>query len=220
MLVFPQETSEQLRRRMLDLCQDHVRKALDCVREVCMMIAAYQNGDEIQVFQRYNNVIKLSEEAAEMKRAVMREAAEVGAVLLSRDDFIRLSSGVNTVADFSEGVGYRIAELAKRKWEVNNDIAKDIGSLAEAVLDCILRLRETVLALTFGGSKVFESAKNVESSERIIDTIYRKIDLKIISSNMKLPQIFLIREVAEFLEGMADVADDVNDIVKILAITV
>jgi len=218
-LVFPKETSEQLRRRILEICQDHVRKTMDTLREVCLMISAYQTGDEHQVFQHHNNVVKLNEEAAQKKKALMVEVAEVGAVLLSRDDFIRLSSEVETISDYCTGISYRLMELTKRRWVVKGEIMKEIGNLAEAVLDCVIRLRETILALVYGGPKVFEAAEHVESAEKIVDNIYRKVDFTILSSRMKISIVLVLREIAEFLEGIADVCENAGDIARILALT-
>jgi len=218
-LVFPKETSEQLRRRILEICQDHVRKTMDTLREVCLMISAYQTGDEQQVFQHHNNVVKLNEEAAQKKKALMVEVAEVGAVLLSRDDFIRLSSEVETISDYCTGISYRLMELTKRRWVVKSEIMKEIGNLAEAVLDCVIRLRETILALVYGGPKVFEAAEHVESAEKIVDNIYRKVDFTILSSRMKISIVLVLREIAGFLEEIADVCENASDVARILALT-
>jgi len=218
-LVFPKETSEQLRRRILEICQDHVRKTMDTLREVCLMISAYQTGDEHQVFQHHNNVVKLNEEAAQKKKALMVEVAEVGAVLLSRDDFIRLSSEVETISDYCTGISYRLMELTKRRWVVKGEIMKELGNLAEAVLDCVIRLRETILALVYGGPKVFEAAEHVESAEKIVDNIYRKVDFTILSSRMKISVILVLREIAGFLEEIADVCENASDVARILALT-
>ena len=218
-MVFPKETSEQLRRRILEICQDHVRKTMDTLREVCLMISAYQTGDEHQVFQHHNNVVKLNEEAAQKKKALMVEVAEVGAVLLSRDDFIRLSSEVETISDYCTGISYRLMELTKRRWVVKGEIMKELGNLAEAVLDCVIRLRETILALVYGGPKVFEAAEHVESAEKIVDNIYRKVDFTILSSRMKISVILVLREIAGFLEEIADVCENASDVARILALT-
>lgn len=182
-------------------------------------MVAYQNGDENQILHHHSKVVKLSDESNEIKRTILREVAEAGAMLNSREDFFRLSSEVNTIADYCGGVSYRLTELAKRKWKGDKDLLKDLGSLAEASLDCVMRLRETIMALSYGGAKVIELGKNVESAESIVDSIYRKVDMKIVSSNMKLPQLFLFREIAMFLEDIADVSENANDIAGILAIT-
>jgi predicted phosphate transport protein (TIGR00153 family) len=183
------------------------------------MISAYQSRDENRVFQHHNNIVKYDEESTEIKRGIMKEVAEVGMLLLSREDFLKLSSEVSTIANFCAGISFRLVELTNRKWKVPSDNLKDIAKLADATLDCITRLRETVLSLSYGGAKTIEIAKNVESAEKIVDNIYRKVELKIISSDLKIPVIFMLRDIASFLEGIADVSENANDIAKILAIT-
>ena len=140
-------------------------------------------------------------------------------VLLSREDLMRLSSEIGTIADYCEGISFRLAELTNRKWKVHTETLKDLGRLAEASLDCVMRLRETVLSLSYGSAKTLEIAKNVESAERTVDSIFRKVDLKIMTSDLKLPVILMLRDVAQFLEGIADVSENANDIAKILSIT-
>ncbi|MEM3737626.1 MAG: DUF47 family protein [Candidatus Bathyarchaeia archaeon] len=218
-MTLPLESAEQTRRRLLEVCQEHMRKVLETFREVCLMISAYGDRNDPLVVQHYKNVSKCEEEASEIKKTLMREVAEVGMVLLSREDFIRLSSETNTIADYCGGISFRLMELSNRKWYVSNDVAKDIGSLAEASLNCVGRLRETILSLIYGGEKTLEVAKNVESAERIVDDIYRKVDLKIITSKMELPLILMLRDVANFLEEIADMSETANDTAKILAIT-
>jgi len=219
-MVLPLESAEQNRRRILETCQNHIRRVLDSYREFCLMLSAYQNGDENEALQHYNNTIRLNDESTELKRVIMKEVSEVGMILLSREDFIRLSSEVNTIADYTSGASFRLAELANRKLKINNEIMKELAGLAEATLDCIIRLRETILSLSYGGSKTIEMSKHVEAAERTVDAIYRKVDLKIINSDLKLPQLLMMRDIAEFLEGIADVCENACDIAKTLSITI
>lgn len=218
-MTFPQETAGQARRRILEMCQDHIRSVLDALREVCIMVNAYQNGDENLVLQHHANVIKHVEKAWDIKRAIMKEVAEVGELLTARDDFINLSAEVNEIADYCGGVAYRLAELSKRRWKVPDEILKEVGNLAEASLNALIRLREVILALSYGAAKVMELALEVESAEKTVDSIHRKVDLKIISSKMRLPVLLLTREVVEFLEDIADNAENAADMARIIAIT-
>jgi len=213
------EAAEQVRRRLLEISQDHLRRAIDSMRELCMMIAAYRRGDENEVIQRYQAIAKLGEEATEIKRAILREIADVGMILLSREDFIRLASEVNTITDYCVGASYRLVEVVNRRWKVNEGVMEDLEKLAEASLDCVLRLRDVLLSLSYGGARTLELAKNVEAAERVVDNIYRKTELRIISSNMKLPIILIVRDIATFLEEIADKSEDVNEIIRMLAIS-
>ena len=218
-MTFPQETVEQARRRILEMCQDHIRTILDTMKEVCLMINACQTRDEHRVLKHNVKITELVEKAWEIKKNLMKEVAEVGEMLTSRNDFINLSAQVNTIADYCNAISYRLAEITKRRWKINGEILKEVEGLADASLNCLIRLRELILSLSYGVDKVMEAAMSVEAAEKTVDNIYRKVALRIISSRMRIPQILILREVAEFLEGIADIAENVADIARILAIT-
>jgi len=218
-MVFPAETGAQIRRRMLDICQDHVRKILEAVRELPLILSSYQKGNMNEVEDHANKVIKLEKEAVELKRALTAELTEAGALLLSREDFLRLAATIGEIADFAGGIAFRISEISSRKWEAKKDIIDDLTKLSEATLDSVTRLRETVLSLSYSASRTNELAKNVESAEVIVDTLFRKIDLKIASSEMKMSLILILRDVAHFLEEIADKAEDAADAARILSLS-
>lgn len=218
-MVFPVETAAQIRRRMFDICQDHVRKVVDVGREILLLLTSYQNNTPKEVENHYNNIIKLEEEAMELKRTLMTELTAAGAILISREDFLRLAAISSEIADYAGGIAFRIAEMARHKWKVDKEVLKDLITLAEATFNTVTRLRETFLSLSYTATRTNELAKNVEAAEHLVDTLYRKIDIKIIASEMKIPVILILRDVAQFLEEMADKAEDAADAARILSLS-
>lgn len=218
-MAFPAETAEQRRRMMVDICQDHVRKVLEAVRDLPLLIDSCLRNDLPGINDHYNRIVKLEEEATSLKRVLTRELTESGAILLSREDFLRLVALNNEIADAAGGVAFRLAEIYNRGWKLDKKVMDGIARLADAVLDSTTRLRETILSLSYTTSKTAELAKNVEAAERIVDAVYRKVDLLIISSKMKMPLILITRDVAQLLEEMADKAEDAADAAQILALS-
>jgi uncharacterized protein Yka (UPF0111/DUF47 family) len=89
--------------------------------------------------------------------------------------------------------------------------------LSEAVLDSVLKLRETMMVLTYGSAKTLEKAKEVEIAERIVDDIYRALAIKILSSKLDTPVLFLLRDTIQLLENSADKAEDAADAARMLS---
>ena len=89
--------------------------------------------------------------------------------------------------------------------------------LSDVVLETVMRLRETALTLTYGSSKTLEKAKEVELAEQMVDEIYRQLEVKIISSDIKVPAMLLMREITKLLENAADKAEDASDAARILS---
>jgi len=218
-MVFPAETAKQLRRRTIDICQDHARKVLDATRELPTLLDSYSREDQETIREHVSRIRKIEEEADELKRTLMTELTDAGAILLSREDFLRLVAASNEIVDSCEAVAFRISQLNSLNWKANEEIVKDLINLSEATLNVITRLRETIFSLSFSAHRTSELARNVESAEEIVDVLYRKVDLKIISSDLEVPLIFILRDIAFFLEDMADKAEDVADAARILSLS-
>jgi uncharacterized protein Yka (UPF0111/DUF47 family) len=105
----------------------------------------------------------------------------------------------------------------EHNWVISPDIKKDLLKLSLAVLDSVLKLRETMLVLTYGSQKTLERAKDVEIAERIVDELYRALTIKMLSSKLDVPVTFLLRDVLQLLENSADKAEDAADAARMLS---
>lgn len=216
-MVFPAETERRVKRRALSVCRDHLRKVLDLTRFVPQMIDYLIKNDKEKARQLFNEIRRREDEVDEAKRLVSRELAEIGAILLSREDFLRFTNLTSEIADFSEGIAFRLVEIMEHNWSVPMDIREDLLKLSEAVLETVTRLRETMMVLTYGSAKAMEKAKDVEVAERVVDELYRGLEIKLLSSHLDFPALILLRDVLQLLEDSADKAEDAADAARILS---
>jgi predicted phosphate transport protein (TIGR00153 family) len=216
-LVLPAETEERVKRRALNVCQDHLRKVVDLTRKVPQMIGYFTKNDKERARQLFNEIRGGQDEVDTARRLVSQELAEIGAILISREDFLRFTNLTSEIADFSEGIAFRLVEILEHNWSVPNDIKKELPKLSEAVLEAVMKLKETVMVLNYGPAKTMEKAKDVEIAERNVDAIYRDMEIKLLSSKMDFPALILLRDVIQLLEDSADKAEDAADAVRILS---
>jgi predicted phosphate transport protein (TIGR00153 family) len=201
----------------LDICEEHLRKVIDLTRKVPQMVETFINNDKEQTKQIFNEIIKNHEEVDNARRMVSEELAKIGAILLSREDFLRFTNLANEIADFCEGVGFRILEIMQHEWNVPIDLKKKILTLSEAVLEAVLKLREAMIVLSYGSAKIMEKAREVEFAERVVDDLYREVEINLINSKLDVPALILLRDVLQLLEDIADKAEDAADITRILS---
>jgi len=216
-LVLPAETEQRVKRRALTACQDNLRKVVDVTRKIPQLAEQFLNGDKDQARQLFSEIRMGEEEVLKARRMVSQELAEIGAILISREDFLRFTNLSSEIADFSEGIAFYIIEIMEHNWKVPEDIKKDLLKLSEAVFDAVLKLRETMMVLSYGPQKILEKAKDVEIAERTVDDIYRDLQIKVLSSKLDLPVLLLLRDVLQLLENSADKAEDAADTVRTLS---
>jgi uncharacterized protein Yka (UPF0111/DUF47 family) len=85
------------------------------------------------------------------------------------------------------------------------------------VFDTISKLREIVMTLNYGSGKTSEKAREVEVAERVVDDLYRELEVKILNSHLEIPVLLLLRDVLQLMEDAADKAEDASDAARILA---
>ncbi|MGA2767575.1 MAG: DUF47 family protein [Candidatus Bathyarchaeia archaeon] len=215
--MLPAETEERVKRRALNVCQDHLRKVLDLTRKVPQMIDYFMKNDKDGATQLFNEVTGSEAEVDKARRLVSQELAEIGAILLSREDFLRFTNVTSEIADFSEGIAFRLVEIMQHNWNVPMDIKKDLLKLSEAVFETVLKLREMVMALNYGSTKTMEKARDVEVAEQNVDVLYRELEIKLLGSKVDFPALILLRDVLQLLEDSADKAEDASDAARILS---
>jgi hypothetical protein len=216
-MVLPAETEERVKRRALTACQDNLRKVLEVTRKTPQMAESFARGDRESARQLLSEIKKGKEEVIKARQLVSQELAEIGAILTSREDFLRFTNLTSEIADFSEGVAFYLVEIMEHNWNVPADVRKDLQKLADAVLDTVLRLRETMMVLSYGSTKTLEKAKDVEIAERVVDDYYRVLTIKVLSSKLDLPALFIMHDVLQLLENSADKAEDAADAARLLS---
>jgi predicted phosphate transport protein (TIGR00153 family) len=215
--VLPAETEERVKRRALNACQDNLRKVLELSRKIPQMTECFATGNKEMARQLFTEIKLGEEEVIKARRLVSQELAEIGAILISREDFLRFTNLTSEIADFSEGIAFYLVEIMEHNWTVPTDIKKDLAKLSVAVFDSVLKLRETMMVLTYGSAKTLEKAKDVETAERIVDEIYRALTIKVLNNKLDTPVLLLLRDVLQLLENSADKAEDAADAARMLS---
>jgi uncharacterized protein Yka (UPF0111/DUF47 family) len=216
-MVLPSETEERVKRRALNACNDNLRKVVDVSRKIPQLVEYFASGDKENARKLLSEIRAGEEEVVKARRMVSQELAAIGAVLIAREDFLRFTNLSSEIADFSEGIAYYIVEIMEHNWVISSDVKKDLLKLSVAVLDAVLKLRETMMVLNYGSQKTLEKAKDVEIAERIVDDQYRALSIKVLSGKLDVSVLLLLRDILQLLENSADKAEDAADAARMLS---
>jgi len=218
-MSLPRDREEDFRITILNLIQDQVRVVLEGYRALLDMLEQFLRGEKTKNIEEiYDKILKNDEKAKEMNRLVEREISNVGALLTSRENFVRLTLEIDRIADITEGAAFRLVNLSKMKTKLNKETCKLFTELGEAVLETLVSMRQALLATTLNSSSLNEKIKETEVKEKHTDEIYRKLDLELLKSNLHISQLLLCREVAEMIEDISDHAERVADVLRALTV--
>ncbi|MBS7638837.1 DUF47 family protein [Candidatus Bathyarchaeota archaeon] len=217
-MVLPLEGEERTLRNLVMICQDHSRLVVEIYRKMLQMIDDLVKGELERLGNTMDEVESLHAKALEVRMNVMRELHETGGVLINREEFYRLISKSSELTDYIEEICVRIYQIGERRWRIPKNVGEGLMRLAEATFQALTKLRESLISLGFNPERATVLAKDVDEIERNVDSIYRDLSIMIITSDMGLPLLLILKDIAEELEFLTDAAKDEADIIRILAL--
>jgi predicted phosphate transport protein (TIGR00153 family) len=217
-MVFPVESEDRTLRNLLMMCQDHARLVVEIYRKVLTMIDGLVKGETHNLESSLSDIQKIQLESLEIKRNIMKELHESGSVLFNREDLYRLISGAGEIIDLIEGIGVRLFAIGENKWTIPSQLGVGLVDMADAAFDTLVKMRESLISLGFNSDRSLQLTSEVDDGERRVDTIHRKLDIDIVTSDAEFPLILILRDVVTRLEEMVDKTTDEADLVRILAL--
>lgn len=217
-MVFPIESEDRTLRNLLMLCQDNARLVVEAYRKTLAIFDHITKGKPLGNVDHLAEIHKIVDESNKVKTSTVKELSEIGGILVSRDDFLRLSSSFSGMMDSIEAIEMRLIEVKVRNWKLSKSQAEDMGVMADLGFDALVKLRDSIMSLGFNGEKATSLAKDIDEIEKKLDVLYIKLDLDIVSSGSDLPSILILRDVARELERLGDKVHDAADLVRILAL--
>ena len=219
-MAFARVNEAQLRRMALEICQEQIRKSLSAVRELTNMVSDFSQSKNKDFEEYLFRITKLKEEAVKQKRSLLVELAKSGMLLLNREDFLRLSVQIGEIADYCDGAAHKTAYISKRNLNNIGEIRISLFNMAKNVLKTVTILRETIFSLAYSPKKAIALAEGIEIAEYAVDELFRETEAKIMDSDIKCSSMIILKDLAEFLEDIADKAEDAIDSTRILALGV
>src|SRR5260370_42084166 len=136
-----------MRRRILDICREKTRNVVGIRRVIALMTENVSDGKSKEAKEHYQNMLKILGDFEATKKKLLEEVASFGTLLSNREDFIRLIFKIGEVADYAQGIGYRLSAVIDRNWKVDKKYTKRLAELNDLVLEDMSTIRETVMSL-------------------------------------------------------------------------
>ena len=216
--MYSGELELQAKRKALAVLHDEINKILNSARELSTLFSSIIKGEEKDVQVCLERMKTDEVDIENLRRKITREVAEIGSLMVSREDVLRTAYIVDDIAGFITGIAFllsniKIASIKKGKLD------EDLGQLVEMVVDAIFKLNEMARALSINPAGVIELGQEVQKLEREIDVKYRAIIIKVLNEIAVTKDILLLKDAVESVEGMADKCQEASDSLTILALS-
>ncbi len=216
--MYSGELEVQAKRKAIAVLQDEINRILNAGRVLSALPRMLVNKDTAGVKDALDQISSIEEEVENLRRKITRDVADVGGLIINRENLLNTSYTMDEIAGYITGISFKLSNLKIKTLKTKN-LDKELTELIELVVDEIYKLSEIIRSLNTDSAKSIELAQETQKIERNIDIKYRKMTIVALNEITITKELLLIKDVIEGIEEMADKCQEVSDSFILLALS-
>jgi uncharacterized protein Yka (UPF0111/DUF47 family) len=190
---------------------------MDAARALDEELQALAKGDKNSLGAALEKVRKAEDDVTTLRRALIRELAEIGTLMVSREDLLRTAYAIETIVGHVNGTAFKISQVSKGMLK-DKKYRQSLQDLVGLLIRAISKLNEGVRALSINPDQAIEMAAEVQRIESEVDMKYREMIAGTIRNAKGYKELITLKDVVEAIENSSDTALLAADATTILAL--
>ncbi|MCX8191785.1 MAG: DUF47 family protein, partial [Nitrososphaerales archaeon] len=179
--------------------------------------SSFTNRDEKLLAEIKDRMTKAEEDVESFRRALTREVAEIGSMMMNREDLLRTAYNIEEVVSYIGGAFFRLTQL-KPTILTESKLKDELQEIIDLTVEAVQRLNKLIQALVINPSAVIELANEVQKIERQMDAKYRATITKALNSVNDIRGLIMLKDIIEHMEAICDTCFRAADSATILAL--
>ena len=209
----------QARRRTLLVLEDETRRVTDAARVLGEEFQAIVKGDRAALLNALERIKKAEEDVVTLRRALIRELASVGTLLVNREDLLRTAFTVEDIVGHINGTAFKMSQLRKSMLK-SKKYRDELQSLLNYLIEAISKLNECVRALSINPEQSIEMATQIQKLESEIDMKYRDMIVTIMKTVRTFKDLITMKDFIQSIEDSSDTTLLAADATTVVALGV
>jgi predicted phosphate transport protein (TIGR00153 family) len=216
--MYSGELEVQAKRKAIAVLQDEINRILNAARELQKLPELMMKKDKTGIKNTLAQISTIEEEVENLRRKITREVADVGGLIMNRENLLNTAYTMDEIAGYITGIAFKLSNVKPATLKMG-DLDKEISKLIELVVDEVYKLNEIIRSLNTNTANAIELAQETQTIEREIDIKYRLATIKLLSEVSNTKELMLMKDVIEGIEEMADKCQRVSDSFILLALS-
>ena len=216
--MYSGELEVQAKRKAIAVLQDEINRILNASRELGTLTESLMKRDKKAVKNTLEQISTIEEEVENLRRKITREVADVGGLIMNRENLLNTSYTMDEIAGYITGIAFKLSNVNIATLK-SSKLDKDISELISLVVDEVYKLNEIIRSLNTNTANAIELAQETQTIERQIDIKYREATIKLLDQVKDPKELLLIKDVIEGIEEMSDKCQKVSDSFILLALS-
>ena len=216
--MYSGELEVQAKRKAIAVLQDEINRILNASRELGTLTDSLMKKDKKAIKNTLEQISTIEEEVESLRRKITREVADVGGLIMNRENLLNTAYTMDEIAGYITGIAFKLSNV-KITTLKSSKLDKDIEELISLVVDEVYKLNEIIRSLNTNTANAIELAQETQTIEREIDIKYRDATIKLLNEVKDPKELLLIKDVIEGIEEMSDKCQRVSDSFILLALS-
>ncbi len=216
--MYSGELEVQAKRKAIAVLQDEINRILNASRELATLPELMIKKDKKGIKNVLEQISTIEEEVENLRRKITREVADVGGLIMNRENLLNTAYTMDEIAGYITGIAFKLSNVKPATLKIGN-LEKEITDLIELVVDEVYKLNEIIRSLNTNTADAIELAQETQTIEREIDIKYRQATINLLSEVSNTKELLLMKDVIEGIEEMADKCQRVSDSFILLALS-
>ena len=216
--MYSGELEVQAKRKAIAVLQDEINRILNAARELATLPDLMMKKDKTGIKNALEQISTIEEEVENLRRKITREVADVGGLIMNRENLLNTAYTMDEIAGYITGIAFKLSNI-KITTLKSAKLDGDITKLIELVVDEVYKLNEIIRSLNTNTANAIELAQETQKIEREIDIKYRQATIKLLNEVTNIKELLLIKDVIEGIEEMSDKCQRVSDSFILLALS-
>jgi predicted phosphate transport protein (TIGR00153 family) len=216
--MYSGELEVQAKRKALAVLQDEINRILNAVRDLSTLPSLIIKADKSEIKQTLERIKNTEEEVEALRRKITREIADVGGLMMNRENLLNTAYIMDEIAGYITGIAFKLSNI-KAATLKKEKLEKELSDLIEKAVDQIYKLNEIVRALGGNATVAIDLAHEAQKIEREVDEKYRDLTIKVLDGVSTIKELLLLKDIVEGIEEMSDKCLEVSDSFIMLALS-
>ena len=150
--MYSGELEVQAKRKALAVLQDEINRILNASRVLSTLPKMLVKKDKTGMKSALEQISSIEEEVENLRRKITRDVADVGGLILNRDNILNTAYTMDEIGGYITGISFKLSNIKVSTLKTSN-LEKNLTELIELVVDEIYKLNEIVRSLNVDSSK-------------------------------------------------------------------
>jgi len=199
--------------------EDMARRVTDSSRVLNEEYQALISNDKGGLKAALERIKKAEEDVVALRRALIRELAQVGTLLVNKEDLLRLAFLIEDIVGHINGTAFKLSYI-RRSIAKTRKYKEAVTELINLLIEEVSKQNECVRALSINPDQTIETAGQIQKLESDIDVKHRALITEVLKSVNGYRDLIAMKDAIEAIENSSDAVLRAADSTTIVALGV